>query len=390
MPPTPRSTKLSFTDQVQRGRLASLDLLEQVLELGATEGGGSRGHVPGHAVPVGASLSDGACLGQHGCDPELVAGLGRLGEPQHLHRRGRRSLLDLVPVVVDQGLDLAPCRAGHDRVTDPECAPFDDDRSHGTTADLELGFDDNAPGPALGRCLELLDLGNQDNLLQQVLDAKGLQGRHFDGNGVAAPCLGHQPMLRQLLEHSIGISLVTVDLVDGHNYGDVGGIGVADGLDGLGHDAVVGRNYQDHDVGHLGTTGTHGRKGLMTRCVDERDRVALPLDLVGADVLGDAAGLAGHDVGRPDAVEQQRLAVVDMTHDRHDRRTGPQLGLVLFLVVVVEELGQQFSLALLTRVDQAHFGAQLGGEQINHVVGERLGGGHHFPLQKQEAHNVAG
>jgi hypothetical protein len=34
--------------------------------------------------------------------------------------------------------------------------------------------------------------------------------------------------------------------------------------------------------------------------------------LVGADVLRDAAGLAGHHVGGPDPVEQQRLAVVDV------------------------------------------------------------------------------
>ena len=34
--------------------------------------------------------------------------------------------------------------------------------------------------------------------------------------------------------------------------GTLGGLGVVDGLDGLGHDAVVGRDDQDHDVGDLG------------------------------------------------------------------------------------------------------------------------------------------
>ena len=42
--------------------------------------------------------------------------------------------------------------------------------------------------------------------------------------------------------------------------------------------------------------------------------------LVGADVLRDAAGLAGGDVGLADRVEQRRLAVVDVAHDRDDRR----------------------------------------------------------------------
>ena len=39
------------------------------------------------------------------------------------------------------------------------------------------------------------------------------------------------------------------------------------------------------------------------------------------DVLGDAAGLAVSNVGVSDAVEQQRLAVVDVTHHGDHRRT---------------------------------------------------------------------
>ena len=52
-------------------------------------------------------------------------------------------------------------------------------------------------------------------------------------------------------------------------------------------------------------------------------------DLVGADVLGDAARLARGDVGLADRVEQRGLAVVDVTHDGDDRRARHQvLGLV--------------------------------------------------------------
>ena len=55
--------------------------------------------------------------------------------------------------------------------------------------------------------------------------------------------------------------------------------------------------------------------------------LAVRLDLIGADVLGDAAGLAGDDVGLADGVEQRGLAVVDVAHDGDDRRTrtaGPR------------------------------------------------------------------
>ena len=47
--------------------------------------------------------------------------------------------------------------------------------------------------------------------------------------------------------------------------------------------------------------------------------------MIGADVLRDAARLAGDDVGLPDVVEQRGLAVVDVAHDGDDRRTRHQL-----------------------------------------------------------------
>ena len=197
-------------------------------------------------------------------------------------------------------------------------------------------------------------------------------------------------MLGELLEHPVRIGLLTVDLVDRHHDGHVGGLGVVDGLDRLGHHPVVGRHHQDHDVGHLGPPGPHGGERLVARGVDEGDRMAVPVDLIGPDVLGDPAGLAGHHVGRADPVEQQGLAVVDVAHDRDHRGAGPEVGLVLLLVVVVEELGQELGFALLARVDQPDVGPELGGEEVDHVIGERLGGRDHLPLQQQEPDDVAG
>ena len=46
--------------------------------------------------------------------------------------------------------------------------------------------------------------------------------------------------------------------------------------------------------------------------------------LIGADVLRDAAGFAATDVRAADRVEQRRLAVVDVAHDRDDRRARLQ------------------------------------------------------------------
>ena len=365
-----RAADVSLEDQVEGGGLTALDLLEQILELGPAQCRRGRRDMAGHPVPMGPGLADGAGLRQLRGDPELVTCLGRHGEPQHLHRSGGRSLLDLVAAVVDQGLDLAPCRAGDDGVADPKGAAFYDDRSHRAPSDLELRLEHDAARPSLGTGHQLLHLGDQDDLLEEVVDAEVLERRDLHRDRVAAPGLGDQTVLGQLLEHPVGIGLLAVHLVDSHHDRHIGRPGVVDRLDGLRHDAVIGGHHQYHDVSDLGPTRSHGGEGLVTRRVDEGDRMPVPFDLVRADVLGDPTGLAGNDVGRSDAVEQQCLAVVDVAHDGDHRRPGPQIGLVLFLVVLVEELGQQFGLALLAGVDQADLRPELGREQEDHVVGE--------------------
>ena len=93
--------------------------------------------------------------------------------------------------------------------------------------------------------------------------------------------------------------------------------------------------------------------------------------LVGADVLRDAAGLGLDDGALADRVEERRLPVVDVAHDRDHRRPRRQvvrivlvgLGLELFLVGVLD-----LDLAL-----------ELGGDELDRVVGERLGDGDHLP-----------
>ena len=53
--------------------------------------------------------------------------------------------------------------------------------------------------------------------------------------------------------------------------------------------------------------------------VEERDRLVVVRDLIGADVLGDAPGLRLDHFGLAYRVQERRLAVVDVTHDRHHR-----------------------------------------------------------------------
>jgi len=88
-------------------------------------------------------------------------------------------------------------------------------------------------------------------------------------------------------------------------------------------------------------------------------------NLVGADVLRDPAGLAGSDLGLTNGVEQRRLAVIDVAHDRDHRRPLDEV-----LVGVVEHrLGDR----LVLGVDDLHLFVELDRQQLDRVVRQRLG-----------------
>ena len=132
----------------------------------------------------------------------------------------------------------------------------------------------------------------------------------------------------------------------------------------LRHHAVVGRDDEDGDVRHLRAAGAHRGERFVARRVEERDLPAVDLGLVGADVLRDAAGLGLDDRGLADRVEQRRLAVVDVAHDRDDRRARREI-----VLGVLEDLRQ---LLLVGRVLDRDLTLQLGPDQLDLLVGERL------------------
>jgi hypothetical protein len=121
---------------------------------------------------------------------------------------------------------------------------------------------------------------------------------------------------------------------------------VVDRFQGLRHDAVIRRDDEYCDVGHLRAARAHGGKRLVARRVDECDRMVVDAHLVGADVLRDAARLARGDARAPDGVQQARLAVVDVAKDCDDRR--PRLKLRACLLFD-DRTGALRSLLLLLR-----------------------------------------
>ena len=145
---------------------------------------------------------------------------------------------------------------------------------------------------------------------------------------------------------------------------------MVDGFDGLGHNAVVSGYHQNGDIGTHGAAGTHGRKGGVAGGIQERNGLVVDLHLIGADVLGNAAGFAGNHVGFPDGVQQGRLAVVDVAHDHNDGAAGLQL--IGGILVVVDE-------TFLDGDDDLffHLAAQLHGHQCGGIVVNNLIDGSH-------------
>src|SRR4051794_28618621 len=298
-------------------------------------------------------------------DAHVLARLGDAVEAEHLDRLRRRRGLHALAGVVGHRPHAAPVGARDDRVTDLQRAALHEHGHHGAAARIELGLDHGAGGLRVRVGGELLDVGHQQQALEQVVEALARLGRDVDEHRVAAPLLGLEPELGHLGAHAIGRRALLVALVDRHEDRHVGRLRVVDGLAGLRAHAVVGGDHDDRDVRRLGAAGTHGGERLVARRVQERDDAAVvEMDLVGADVLRDAAGLARGHVRLADRVQQRRLAVVDVTHDRDHRRAR--------LEVLVGVLEHRLGRRVLGGRDDVDLLVELVGEHLDRVVGQRL------------------
>ena len=111
-----------------------------------------------------------------------------------------------------------------------------------------------------------------------------------------------------------------IDLVDrDHDLHMRRGFRVADRFERLRHQAVIRRDHEDNDVGHMRAARAHRGESGVARRIEKRDARAFVIDGVSADVLGDPAGFARRDARLADRIHQRRLAVIDVTHERDDR-----------------------------------------------------------------------
>ena len=133
----------------------------------------------------------------------------------------------------------------------------------------------------------------------------------------------------------------------------------------------------------LRSAGAHQRERLVTRRVEEDDVLVVLLadrHEIRADVLRDAAGFALGDAGRPNRVEQRRLAVIDVAHHGDDRGARD-------LILGVDRFGLDLH-QLLFEAARLHVGAELPRDLARRVDVDRRVDGHHHPAIEQRLEHV--
>ncbi|CAB4877524.1 unannotated protein [freshwater metagenome] len=164
-------------------------------------------------------------------------------------------------------------------------------------------------------------------------------------------------------------------------------------LNCLGHDAVVCRNHEDRDVGDLSTTGTHSGERLVSRGVNEGDGTFIALmlspDLVSTDGLGDSTGFARSDIGPTNRIEKAGLTVVDVSHDRDNRRTNDEVVLVLLGIKVDVERVENF-LVLVLGAHNLDLVTEFCTKNLERSGVERLGRRGHLAELEQNRDEVTG
>ena len=135
---------------------------------------------------------------------DALAGLADALEAEHLDRVAGPRLLEPGAGVVLHRPHLAPLRPGDDRVADVQRAALDQHRGHRAAARVEVRLDHRARGRRVRVRLQLLDLGDQEDVLEQVVEVLVRLRRDVDEDRVAAPVLGVEALGGELALDLVG------------------------------------------------------------------------------------------------------------------------------------------------------------------------------------------
>ncbi len=314
---------VGLEDQVQFLDLARLHFQEDILkadELGRRRGRTVRS-LPGFDIGARRIV---VCHHLEG-----VAGRRRRAEAHDAGRHTGRRRVHRIAAIVEHGAYAASDAAGDNRVAHVHRARLHEQRGDRAAAWIVFALDHGPNRAAVGGAHGRVDVGHQQDVLQQIIDAALHLGRNRHTDHIAAPFFDEQASVSQFLFDAIRVGVRLVHLVHRDHDRHLGRLGVADRFLGLGHHAVIGRDDQDHDVRHLRAARAHRGKCLVAGRVQEGDSATVQLNLVRANALGDAAGFAFHDVGLANRIQERGLTMIHMPQHGHHGWSFDELFIIL-------------------------------------------------------------
>jgi len=127
------------------------------------------------AGTVGGDFTGTALVGQH---HELVTSLRHFGQALDFDRDRRACRLDGAAVFVQHGAHAAIGLASQHHVAGLERTALHQDGGHRAAALVQLGFDHQALGHGVHRCLQFQHFSLQQHLFQQLVNALAGLGRN--------------------------------------------------------------------------------------------------------------------------------------------------------------------------------------------------------------------
>jgi hypothetical protein len=274
-------------------------------------------------------------------DRELITGIGCAVEAEDFHGDTRTRLFDRLAILIQHCAGATVVQSREHHVPLAKRTALHEQRSHGAAALVEARLDHDTLCRHIARRLQFQQFCLEKDRIQQRVDAITGHRRYVHKLVITAPLLGNHLLRRQFILDAIRVRPFLVNLVDRHDQRHLRRLGVLDRLDSLRHHPVISGDDKNHDVRAARTACAHGRKRGVPRRVEERHHAAVRVDVIRTDVLRDATGFTGRDLGLADVVKERGLAVIDVSHDRDHRR--PRLRRTLVL-------GEVFRQVLLQRV----------------------------------------
>ena len=138
-------------------------------------------------------------------------------------------------------------------------------------------------------------------------------------------------MAEQFLLNFHWIRFRTVNFIHRYNYRHIGCTGVLNCFNCLRLNFIIRGDHKYNDISDICSSGTHRGKSLVSWCIEECNPVSTCLQMICANVLGNAASFTSRDTGFPDFIEQRSFPVINMSHDCHNRCANFQICCIWFI-----------------------------------------------------------